>query len=99
VCIALQLPDALIRRVWMSTRWRCAPSADFGCIANAVTRTVWDGASEVAEIRARYDTSDATHEEIDAGAPLVPQRSWEMRIRSTGGWCMARGWRLISRRA
>ena len=65
--------DALGRRIWTSTRWRCAPSSDFGCIANAVTRTVWDGVSEVAELRARYDTSDATKEEIDAGAPLVPQ--------------------------
>ena len=65
--------DALGRRVWVSTRWRCAPSTDFACIANAVTRTIWDGASEVAEIRARYDTSAAAMEEMDAGADTVPQ--------------------------
>ena len=65
--------DALGRRVWVSTRWRCAPSADFGCVANAVTRTIWDGASEVAEIRAQYDTSTAATEELDSGAPLVPK--------------------------
>ena len=65
--------DALGRRVWVSTRWRCAPSTDFACIANAVTRTIWHGASEVAEIRARYDTSAAAMEEMDAGADTVPQ--------------------------
>ncbi len=65
--------DALGRRVWVSTRWRCAPSADVACIANAVTRTLWDGASEVAEIRARYDTSAAAMEEMDAGADTVPK--------------------------
>ena len=65
--------DALGRRVWVSTRWRCAPSADVACIANAVTRTLWDGASEVAEIRAQYDTSAAATEEMDAGADTVPK--------------------------
>ncbi len=64
--------DALGRRVWVSTRWRCAPSADTLCIANAVTRTVWDGVSEVAELRARYDTTTASTEILDSGAPLVP---------------------------
>ena len=65
--------DALGRRVWVSTRWRCAPSGDFACLANAVTRTTWDGASEVAEIRQQYDTSAAATEELDAGANLVPK--------------------------
>ena len=57
--------DALGRRVWVSTRWRCAPSTHVECIANAVTRTVWDGVSEVAEIRARYVTAAAATEALD----------------------------------
>ena len=64
--------DALGRRVWVSTRWRCAPTSS-DCIANAVLRTVWDGASEVAEIRQQYDTSAAATEELDRGAPLLPK--------------------------
>ena len=65
--------DALGRRVWLSTRYRCAPSSNAACIANAVTRTIWDGSSEVAEIRARFDTLVVSREEIDAGADTVPK--------------------------
>ncbi len=38
-----------------------------------MNRTIWDGASEVAEIRARYDTTVGSTEELDHGAPLVTE--------------------------
>ena len=62
---------ALGRRAWLSTQWRCAPSTDAAYLAHAVTSTIWDGVQELAEIRARYDTRDATREDFDFGVLVV----------------------------
>ena len=42
------------------------------CASPFARRTIWDGAQELAEIQAPYDSAVATLEELDSGWPLQP---------------------------
>jgi RHS repeat-associated protein len=58
--------DALGRRVWVSSDQGCAPNNDLSCVTDGVTRTIWDGSDEVAEIRAPLGASA----ELNASWPV-----------------------------
>jgi RHS repeat-associated protein len=62
--------DALGRRIWVRSLQQCAPTNTLACVTSGVTRTIWDGADEVAEIRAPIGANHV--EELDSGWPLVP---------------------------
>jgi hypothetical protein len=64
--------DALGRRVWVRQRTQCEPINAVTCASPFARRTIWDGAQELAEIQAPYDSAVATLEELDSGWPLQP---------------------------
>lgn len=63
--------DGLGRRVWLRQRLVCQPNDHVSCFTPYVRRTIWDGAQELAEIQAPYDTANAALEEMDSGWPLL----------------------------
>ena len=58
--------------MWVRSRTQCEPTNDRVCVTGFARRTLWDGAQELAEIQAPYDTVGTPLQELDSGWPLLP---------------------------